>query len=321
MQARLRIGTRSSPLALAQTRMVKARLIAAHGDLDDAAVRIVEIKTTGDKVLDRTLMAIGGKGLFTKELEEALLDGRIDCAVHSAKDMPTALPDGLDLVCFPEREDPRDAFISHTVPGLDALPAGAVVGTASLRRRAQVLRLRPDLEVVAFRGNVGTRLRKLKEGQAHATVLALAGLRRLGLEDAATALMGPPDTLPAPAQGAICVEARAGDEATAALLAPLNDAATAACVAAERAFLAALDGSCRTPIAALARLDGADLQLAGRLLSPDGRQCFDVARTGPVADATRLGADAGATLRGQAGAAFFEQLAEAMAAEADRAVL
>ena len=310
MQARLRIGTRSSPLALAQTRMVKARLIAAHGDLDDAAVRIVEIKTTGDKVLDRTLMAIGGKGLFTKELEEALLDGRIDCAVHSAKDMPTALPDGLDLVCFP----------SHTVPGLDALPAGAVVGTASLRRRAQLLRLRPDLEVVAFRGNVGTRLRKLKDGRAHATVLALAGLRRLGLEHAATALMGPPDTLPAPAQGAICVEARAGDQATAALLAPLNDAPTAACVAAERAFLAALDGSCRTPIAALARLDGADLHLAGRLLSPDGRQCFDVERTGPVGDAARLGADAGATLREQAGAAFFEQLAEAMAAEADRAV-
>ncbi|MFQ6017626.1 MAG: hydroxymethylbilane synthase, partial [Kiloniellaceae bacterium] len=256
-QPLLRLGTRGSPLALAQTREVRARLAAASPELvPQGAVEIVVIKTTGDKVQNRPLAEIGGKGLFTKEIEEALLDGRVDAAVHSMKDLPTWLPEGLAVSAILPREDPRDAFFSPHGSSLAALPAGAVVGTASLRRQAQVLLARPDLTVTPLRGNVETRLRKLDEGQVDATLLAVAGLRRLGLGDRIAAVLPPEVMLPAVAQGAIGVEIRSDDERTRGLLDALNDRGSQRRVAAERACLAALEGSCRTPIAALAELDG-----------------------------------------------------------------
>lgn len=295
----LRIGTRGSPLALAQAHQTRDRLMAAHPHLRaPGAIEIVVIKTTGDRILDRTLAEAGGKGLFTKEIEEALAAGAVDLAVHSMKDVPTWLPDGLAVTCLLPREDPRDAFFSRDGTGLDALPAGAVVGTASLRRQAQVLARRPDLRVVPLRGNVQTRLRKLTEGAVDATLLALAGLRRLGLADRATAVLEPEVMLPAVAQGAIGIETRIGDDRVNALLAPLNCARTALCVAAERALLAVLDGSCRTPIAALARLEAdGRLRLDGLVASPDGTRVHRTTRTGDPAEAVRLGRDAGAELR------------------------
>jgi hydroxymethylbilane synthase len=285
---RIRIGTRGSPLALAQSHEVHARLQKAHS-LSDDAVTITIIKTTGDQVLDRPLADIGGKGLFTKEIEEALLGNEIDVAVHSMKDMQTALPDGLILGAVLPREDPRDAFISLRYTGIGALPEGAVVGTSSLRRKAQLLSIRPDLRIVDFRGNVQTRLRKLEEGVAEATFLAVAGLRRLGLQDRITAPIPIEEMLPAVAQGAIGLEIRAGDATTAACVAPLNDAATALAVATERAFLARLEGSCRTPIAGHAIFDGARLSFRGQVLSPDGRNGYDVVRTGSLQSATEIG--------------------------------
>ncbi len=308
-QARLRIGTRGSPLALVQAEETRRRLLAAHPELDSAEVALEVIRTTGDREQGRPLAEIGGKGLFTKEIEEALLDGRVDLAVHSMKDVPTVLPAGLAIDCLLPREDPRDAFISEKATRLGELPEGAVVGSASLRRKAQVLAARPDLSVVNLRGNVDTRLRKLRHGEIDATLLALAGLRRLERLDRVTSVMEVSEMLPAVAQGAIGIERRRGDDRAAALLAPLNHADTATCVGAERAFLAALDGSCRTPIAALAELDqSGHLSFRGLLLEPDGSQVFEAQRAGPAAAAEALGRDAGEELHRAAGPEFFANL-------------
>lgn len=302
----LRIGTRGSPLALAQTEEVRAGLVAAHPELARPdAVEVVVIKTTGDKVLDRPLADIGGKGLFTKEIDEAMLAERIDLAVHSMKDLPTWLPEGIALVSMLEREDPRDALISSKAGSLAELPAGAVVGTSSLRRKAQVLSRRPDLKVVEFRGNVQTRLRKLEKGLADATLLALAGLKRLRLTDAVAAVIETDDILPAVAQGAIGLTCRAGDSRSREFAASLDHAETTIRVAAERAMLEVLDGSCRTPIAALAEAEeGGGLRLRASLLTADGAKRWDAERTGPASEAAAMGADAGAELRGRAGADF-----------------
>ncbi len=289
MQERhVRIGTRGSALALAQAHEVRARLMAAHG-LPETAFEIVIIKTTGDMILDRPLAEVGGKGLFTKEIEDALFEKRIDLAVHSMKDMQTALPDGLTIGATLPREDVRDAFISLKHKSFDSLPEGAVVGTSSLRRQAQIKRIRPDLQIVGFRGNVQTRLTKLRDEVAEATFLACAGLRRLGLADHITAAVPIESMLPAVAQGAIGIEIRIDDEDTAALIAPMNDKTTALCVTAERAFLATLEGSCRTPIAGLARLEGGTLTFKGETLSPDGRLQVVSTKTGPASAAVDLG--------------------------------
>lgn len=307
-QKKIRIGTRASLLALAQAHEVRDRLVAAHGDLDPDMVEIVEISTKGDRILDRPLAEIGGKGLFTAEIEAGLADGSLDLAVHSLKDMPTELPPGLTLACVLEREDPRDVFISPNAVSLDGLAEGAVVGTASLRRQAQVLAARPDLKVVTFRGNVQRRLQKLRDGVVDATLLAYAGLRRLEMEGEATAVMDTNIMLPAVAQGAITIETRAWDAEMARLLSPLNHTETEVCVTAERALLAALEGSCRTPIAAHAILEGGRLRLRARMLSPDGRQCYEAEREGPPSDARAMGSDAGAEIRARAGDAFFDIL-------------
>lgn len=289
MQARtLRIGTRGSPLALAQAHEVRARLMAAHG-LPEDAFEIRIYKTTGDVILDRPLAEVGGKGLFTKEIEDALIAREIDLAVHSMKDMQTHLPDGLGIGAVLPREDVRDAFISLKYKSLAELPDGAVVGTSSLRRQAQISRLRPDLKVVGFRGNVQTRLRKLSEGVADATLLACAGLNRLGMADRITAPIETHELLPAVAQGAIAIEIRSEDAATADAIAPLNDAQTASCVAAERAFLTRLEGSCRTPIAGLALLNGDQLTLRGMVFSVDGKRSYDITQDGARSDAAAIG--------------------------------
>ncbi len=298
-----RIGTRGSPLALAQANMVKAQLAAAHADLPAEAIEIVVIKTTGDRIQDRPLALAGGKGLFTKEIEEALLDGGIDIAVHSMKDMPTALPEGLTIAALLEREDPRDVLIGAT--GLADLPRGARLGTSSLRRQAQMLYRRPDLNVVGFRGNVETRLRKLAAGEVQATLLALAGLKRLGLQRHASGILSVEEMLPAVAQGAVGVECRSDDAETRARLAPLDHPPTAICVAAERALLAALDGSCRTPIAALARLDHLNLTLRALIVTPNGTELVETSRIGTPADAIAMGAEAGAELKLRGGPHFF----------------
>ena len=305
---KIRIGTRASILALAQAHEVRDRLLAAHGDLGPDQIEIVEISTKGDRILDRPLAEIGGKGLFTAEIEAGLADGSLDLAVHSMKDMPTELPPGLTLACVLEREDPRDVFISPNAVSLDGLPEGAVVGTASLRRQAQVLAARPDLKVVTFRGNVQSRLRKLADGVVDATLLAYAGLRRLGMENEATAIMDTNIMLPAVAQGAITIETRDGDAEMARRLAPLNHPETEVCVTAERALLAALEGSCRTPIAAHAILKEDRLHLRARMLSPDGRQCYEATRESLPADAAAMGRDAGMEIRRIAGDAFFDIL-------------
>jgi hydroxymethylbilane synthase len=302
----LRIGSRGSPLALAQARAVRDQLAAAHG-LDAERIAIEAIRTTGDRIQDRPLAEAGGKGLFTKEIEDALLAGTIDLAVHSAKDVPTVLPPGLVLSAFLPREDARDVFISPKAKVLADLPARAVVGTASLRRQAMVKRLRPDLEVKTFRGNVETRLRKLDEGQADATLLALAGLKRLGLADVAATVLSVDEFLPAVGQGAIAIETRAGDAATRALVAAVDDADTACALAAERAFLAVLDGSCRTPIAGHATLASDRLHFRGLIVRPDGSEAHETTRTGARADAAALGADAGRELKSRAGANFFAE--------------
>lgn len=307
MQARLKIGTRGSPLALAQARDVGARLVQACGLAADE-IEIVVIRTSGDRIQDRPLSEVGGKGLFTKEIEEALLGRQIDLAVHSMKDMATRLPDGLAIGAVLEREDVRDAFISLKFSSIDEMPAGAVVGTSSLRRQAQISRLRPDLKVVGFRGNVETRLAKLEAGVADATFLAVAGLNRL--DEAARITMALPveQMLPAVAQGAVAIEIREQDERARGLVSALDHKATAICVRAERAYLAVLDGSCRTPIAGYAELRGGDLRLRGQLLAPDGRQGFDVERSGPADRAEEIGAEAGRLLLGEAGPQFMASL-------------
>lgn len=294
----LRIGSRGSPLALAQSEMVRRRL-APSGAAD-----IVVIKTSGDLVLDRALAEAGGKGLFTKEIDEALLAGRVDLAVHSLKDVPTWLPDGLVLAAVLEREDPRDAFISLKAKRLFDLPAGSVVGTASLRRQAQILHRRPDLKVTLLRGNVETRLRKLAEGAVDATLLALAGLRRLGRADAATAILEAEEMLPAVAQGAIAIACRADNEGLRERLQALDHAPSRDEVTSERALLEVLDGSCRTPIAALARVAGGRLALQGLVAKPDGSRVVSGAREGVRADAARIGRDLGQFLRAEAGPGF-----------------
>ena len=303
--APLRIGSRGSPLALAQSESVRAALAALHPGLE---IEIETIRTSGDRFIDRDLSEIGGKGLFTKEIEEALIAGGIDIAVHSMKDVPTWLPDGLGIFCLLEREDPRDVFISSIASGLGGLEPGATVGTASLRRKAQILHSRPDLVVVPLRGNVHTRIEKIKRGEADATLLALAGLKRLGIAEGAGAVLETDEMLPAVAQGAIGIECRAEDARARELIAPLNHVPTVARVTAERAALAALDGSCRTPIAALAEFDGAGaLALKVLIAKPDGSALFDTRRRGPAAEAEAMGKDAGRELRQTAGPGFFDE--------------
>jgi hydroxymethylbilane synthase len=302
----LKIGTRGSPLALIQAELTRAALLAAHPSLVAGEVEIVPIKTTGDNVQDRTLAAIGGKGLFTKEIEEALRDGRIDLAVHSMKDMPTVLPEGLEIGAMLEREDARDALISPVADSIAALPQGAVVGTASLRRQAQVLLLRPDLDIRPLRGNVGTRLDKLARGEAAATLLALAGLKRLGKATAATAVLGIDEMLPAVAQGAIGIERRIDDARMSALLSAIDHAPTTIAVAAERAMLAVLDGSCRTPIAGHATISGTTLRLRGLIALPDGTESHVAEDSGNATPegAVELGRAVGERLKSLAGPDF-----------------
>jgi hydroxymethylbilane synthase len=301
----LRIGSRGSPLALVQAREVQARLAKACGlGLEEIELKI--IRTSGDMIQDRPLADLGGKGLFTKEIEEALLSGAIDLAVHSSKDMPTVLPEGLVLSAFLPREDPRDAFIGRSAKTWRDLPQGAVVGTASLRRQALIKHLRPDLAIAPLRGNVETRLRKVEAGEVEATLLAVAGLKRLGLFAAATMVFDIDEFLPAVGQGAIGIETRTDDAKTRALVALLDHADTAAALAAERAFLAVLDGSCRTPIAGHARLNGDVISFRGMIAKTDGSEALEVSRQGRRADAAALGADAGRELKSRADPSFFE---------------
>ena len=305
------VGTRGSPLAIAQTRLVCERLVAAHPVLaEDGALRTTVVTTSGDRILDRPLAEIGGKGLFTKEIEEALLDRRIDLAVHSMKDVPTWLPAGLEIAAIPEREDPRDVLIARDAPeiaGLADLPQGARVGTGSLRRQAQLLARRPDIAVVPLRGNVGTRLRKVADGAADATLLALAGLKRLGERVEEMAVLAPDDMLPAVGQGALGIECRTDDAQMREMLQSIVDSATAAAVRCERALLEVLDGSCRMPIAGLVVPDGAGgLHLDALIARPDGSVCHRTERTGAMDDALAIGRDAGAALRAAGGPDWFE---------------
>ncbi len=292
-------------MALYQAGLVRDRLRAAHAKLAaEDAIELVPIRTTGDRVQTRLLAEIGGKGLFTKEIEEALLDRRIDLAVHSLKDMETHLPAGLEIGCVLPRDDPRDVVISRTGAPLAELPSGARIGTASLRRRAQLLRLREDLAILPIRGNVGTRLDKLAAGEVDALVLALCGLERLGKTTLAVEIMPPEQMLPAVGQGALAIECRSADHELQQLLAPLHDPASAACVAAERAMLAALDGSCRTPIAGLATIAGDRLTLEALLLTPDGSAERRGRSAGMIGDAVALGRELGERLRRGAGSEF-----------------
>ncbi|MCA0301542.1 MAG: hydroxymethylbilane synthase [Proteobacteria bacterium] len=302
--ALLKIGTRGSKLALTQTGIVRdtlARTVPALAAPD--AIEIVVIKTTGDAIQDRPLSEAGGKGLFVKEIEEAMLDGRIDAAVHSMKDMPTAQPDGLVITAFLPREDVRDVLIAGDIRRIADLAPGATVGTSALRRRAQLLHLRPDLKVVTFRGNVDTRLAKRDRGEVDATFLALAGLKRLGMGNVGTPV--PEDEmLPAVGQGAVCIETRADDARTRGWLAAIDHATTGTCVAAEHAMLAVLDGSCRTPIAGHAILTGDAIHLRGLIAKPDGSQVITVERHGAATDAAALGRDAGQELLKRGGPGF-----------------
>ena len=292
----LTIGTRGSPLALAQAHETRRRLVEAHG-WDDERIALKVIRTTGDAIQDRSLAEAGGKGLFTKEIDFALLAGEIDAAVHSAKDLPTLIPEGVALVGFLPREDVRDALISAIAESIEGLPFGARLGVASLRRQAQALKLRSDLRVELLRGNVETRLRKAETRTIDATLLAMAGLKRLGLVERARAPLSLDAFLPAVGQGAIALTARSGDRRTLDTLGAIADAATLAELAAERAFLAELEGSCRTPIAGLARLSDGRLRFRGQVLRIDGSESFEVESAGAAGDASRLGADAGRSLR------------------------
>jgi hydroxymethylbilane synthase len=302
----LRIGTRGSPLALAQARLVREQLAAAQG-VEVERIGLEVIRTTGDMIRDRSLAEAGGKGLFTKEIEEALARGAIDLAVHSAKDMPTELPADLVIAAVLPREDPRDVFISRKVAALRELPRGARIGTASLRRQALIKYLCPNVSIVTFRGNVETRLRKLDQGDVDATLLALAGLKRLGLEKEATLVLSVDEFLPAVGQGIIAIEARSDDAHTRTLLATIDHADTATALAAERAFLAALDGSCRTPIAGYGQVDANGIYFRGLVARPDGSEILQCERRAGRADAARLGADAGRELKARAGENFFAQ--------------
>ena len=301
----LMIGTRGSPLALAQAHETRERLAKAF-DLPFEAFTIVVIKTTGDKIIDRPLKEIGGKGLFTREIEADMLSGKIDIAVHSMKDMPTLQPEGLILDTYLPREDVRDAFISPTAKSLANLPAGTVVGTSSLRRRAQLMLKRPDLEVVEFRGNLQTRLMKLDQGVAAATFLAMAGLNRLRMDEVPATPIETDVMLPAVAQGAIGIERRVEDNNIADMLAAIHDTSTGQRLAAERAFLLELDGSCETPIAGLAELDGDTLHLRGEVLRPDGSEVISDAMSCPIEDGALAGKQMAQKLLSQAGPNFFD---------------
>jgi hydroxymethylbilane synthase len=301
----LMIGTRGSPLALAQAYETRGRLMAAF-ELPEEAFTVVVIKTTGDKIIDRPLKEIGGKGLFTREIEEDMIAGKIDIAVHSMKDMPTVQPEGLVLDTYLPREDVRDAFISPRASGLAELSEGTVVGTSSLRRKAQLKLKRPDLEVVEFRGNMQTRLKKLDDGVAEATFLAMAGLNRLKMDHVPATAIETEVMLPAVAQGAIGIERRVDDTRVADMLAAIHDGPTGQRLAAERAFLAALDGSCETPIAGLAVLEGGTLHLRGEVLRPDGSEAIEDAVSCPIGDGAEAGAEMARQMLGQAGAGFFE---------------
>jgi len=305
----LRLGTRGSPLALAQAGELRQWLVSAHEDLAaPGAIEIITIRTSGDAMADRDLSEEGGKGLFTKEIEEALLAGSIDLAVHSMKDMTATLPKGLAISCLLPREDPRDALVAAKAASLKALPKNATLGTSSLRRQALALFARRDLKIVALRGNVGTRIDKLASSGIDATILAVAGLRRLGLTDAIAAILDPAEMLPAPAQGAIGVEIRENDGKARRYLAPLNDKATEICITAERAVLAALGGDCRTPLGALATLAQGRLLLDALVIRPDGTDRISARREGNPRDAAALGADAGNELKARAGADFLLRL-------------
>ncbi len=304
-QAPLMIGTRGSPLALAQAYETRERLAKAF-DLPFDAFEIVVIKTTGDKIIDRPLKEIGGKGLFTREIEDDMLSGKIDIAVHSMKDMPTLQPEGLVLETYLPREDVRDAFISPRASGLEELAPGTVVGTSSLRRKAQLKLRRPDLDVVEFRGNLQTRLKKLEEGVAEATFLAMAGLKRLKMDEVPKTAIEVETMLPAVAQGAIGIERRVEDSRAAEMLEAIHDGTTGQRLAAERAFLAALDGSCETPIAGLAVLEGGTLHLRGEVLRPDGSEAVDDALSCVIEDGAEAGREMAAKLLAQAGEGFFD---------------
>ena len=299
-----KIGTRGSPLALAQAHETRDRLMAAF-DLPEEAFEICVIKVMGDTIQDRALREIGGKGLFTREIEEALLDGSIDIAVHSMKDMPVEQPGGLVLETYLPREDVRDAFISFGASGLSDLDQGATVGTSSLRRKAQLLARRPDLNVVEFRGNVQTRMKKLNDGVATATFLAMAGLNRLGMDDVPKSPIEPEDILPAVAQGAIGIERRIADPRAADMLEAIHDVPTGQRLASERAFLAALDGSCETPIAGLAEIQGSDLRLRGEILREDGSEVLSDEATAPIEDGAEMGREMAKRLLSRAGPGFF----------------
>lgn len=288
----LRIGTRGSPLALAQAHETRRLLAAAH-EVSESTIEIVVIKTTGDMIQDRALSESGGKGLFTRELDAAQLAGNVDLVVHSSKDLPTRLPDGLVIAGFLRREDPRDAFISTRATHLRELPHGATLGTASLRRAAMALKLRPDLKIALLRGNVETRLRKIEAGEIDASLLALAGLNRLGLAHRATSILEIDEFLPAVGQGAIGVTVRADDHATTVALGHILDSSTGYAVTAERAMLDVLDGSCRTPIGGHATISGEKLRLRGLVLKPDGSQAHEIMEEGHVDDDARIGARAG----------------------------
>lgn len=309
MSILFRIGARGSKLSLTQTGLVQTALAARLGAPRDA-IEIVPITTSGDRIQDRLLIEAGGKGLFTKELDEALLDGRIDLAVHSLKDLPTLLPDAIALACVPQREDPRDAFVSLSARTLADLPTGAVIGTASLRRQAQTLFARPDLTTATLRGNVDTRLKKLEDGAASATFLALAGLKRLGLEARVSSLVDPSDAPPAACQGALAITTRADDARVRDALAPLEYADARLEIEAERAFLEALDGSCRTAIGALARMQGETLSFIGETLTPNGSARWRRSATlmaPSVTTARALGAQLGSEIRDEAGDALVRE--------------
>jgi len=300
----VRIGTRGSPLALAQATQTR-RLLVERLAMDPDLVTIHVIKTSGDAIQDRALSEAGGKGLFTKELEQALLDGDIELAVHSSKDMPTTLPSGLVVAAYLEREDPRDVLIAHGASTLAELPHGARIGTASLRRQAMARRLRPDLRPVLLRGNVQTRLRKIEDGAADATLLALAGLKRLGLADLAMTILPMDEFLPAVGQGAVCIETRQDDTATRSAVESIAHRETAIAVDMERAFLAELDGSCRTPIAGYCRIVDGAIDFRGMILRPDGSQVHETSSRGAIRDALAMGRSAGEELRAVGGPGFF----------------
>ena len=299
-----KIGTRGSALALAQAHETRARLCAAHG-LHEDQFEIIVVSTSGDRIQDRPLSEVGGKGLFSKEIEDLLLSGAIDLAVHSSKDMATILPEGLVLAAFLPREDPRDAFIGREVKRLIDLPQGATIGSSSLRRQAQIKHLRPDLKVVMFRGNVQTRLNKLAEGKVDGTLLALAGLKRLGLEHVVTEILNETEFLPAPGQGAICIEIRESDSALQSLIKPISHEATTHALTCERAFLKLLDGDCRTPLAGHASIDGNHLRFKGMVLNPYGTVVHTIEDHGPVGDAVEIGQRSALKIREKAGKDFF----------------